>query len=137
LLLIEKQLLKERIALDRRLTPGLPKVMGSQNHLEQVLVNLLNNARDAMPAGGSIRVETRTRPDGKSVQILVADTGSGIPPDQMARIFDPFFTTKEGGTGLGLSISYGIIKDHDGNLAVESEAGKGTTFTISLPVAAR
>jgi PAS domain S-box-containing protein len=137
LLLIEKQLLKERIALDRRLTPGLPKVMGSQNHLEQVLVNLLNNAREAMPAGGSIRVETRTRPDGKSVQILVADTGSGIPPDQMARIFDPFFTTKEGGTGLGLSISYGIIKDHDGNLAVESEAGKGTTFTISLPVAAR
>ena len=137
LLLIEKQLQKERIALERRLAPDLPKVMGSQNHLEQVLLNLLTNAREAMAAGGSLRVESRMSADGARVQIVVADSGKGIPAELVEQIFDPFFTTKAGGTGLGLSISYGIIKEHEGVLEVESEAGKGATFTITLPVANR
>jgi len=75
--------------------------------------------------------------DGARVQIVIADTGKGIPAELAERIFDPFFTTKAGGTGLGLSISYGIIKEHGGTLEVESEVGKGATFTIGLPVADR
>jgi two-component system NtrC family sensor kinase len=76
-------------------------------------------------------------PDGACVQIVIADTGKGIPAELAERIFDPFFTTKAGGTGLGLSISYGIIKEHGGTLEVESEVGNGATFTIGLPVADR
>jgi PAS domain S-box-containing protein len=137
LLLIEKQLLREQIALERCLASDLPKVMGSPNHLEQVLLNLITNARDAMTVGDRLRVESRMSPDGACVQIVIADTGKGIPAELAERIFDPFFTTKAGGTGLGLSISYGIIKEHGGTLEVESEVGKGATFTIGLPVADR
>jgi PAS domain S-box-containing protein len=135
--LMEKQLQNDRISLERRLAQDLPKVMGSPNHLEQVLLNLLTNAREATAAGGSIRVESQRGADGHHVQVVIADTGSGIPADVMGRIFDPFFTTKKDGTGLGLSISYGIIRDHDGTLDVTSETGKGTTFTITLPAAQR
>jgi signal transduction histidine kinase len=137
LLLIEKQLLREQIALERCLASDLPKVMGSPNHLEQVLLNLITNARDAMTVGDRLRVESRMSRDGARVQIVIADTGKGIPAELAERIFDPFFTTKAGGTGLGLSISYGIIKEHGGTLEVESEVGKGATFTIGLPVADR
>ena len=137
LLLIEKQLLREQIALERCLASDLPKVMGSPNHLEQVLLNLITNARDAMTGGDRLRVESRMSRDGARVQIVIADTGKGIPAELAERIFDPFFTTKAGGTGLGLSISYGIIKEHGGTLEVESEVGKGATFTIGLPVADR
>jgi two-component system NtrC family sensor kinase len=135
LFLIEKQLLKERISLERCLAPELPKVMGSANHLGQVLLNLLTNAREAMPVGGSLRVESRLGSDGDDIEILIADTGKGIPEEHLEQIFDPFFTTREGGTGLGLSISYGIVKEHGGALNVQSEVGKGTTFTITLPSA--
>ncbi|MBI3780570.1 MAG: PAS domain S-box protein [candidate division NC10 bacterium] len=134
LLLIEKQLEKERIILERHLTPDLPKVMGNGWQLEEVLLNLVTNAREAMTAGGRLRVGSRLRTDGTGVQILIADTGEGMPDELVQRIFDPFFTTKENGTGLGLSISYGIVKEHGGTLEVESEVGKGTTFTITLPV---
>ena len=137
LLLIEKQLLREQIALERCLASDLPKVMGSPNHLEQVLLNLITNARDAMTGGDRLCVESRMSPDGARIQIVIADTGKGIPAELAERIFDPFFTTKAGGTGLGLSISYGIIKEHGGTLEVESEVGKGATFTIGLPVADR
>jgi PAS domain S-box-containing protein len=137
LLLIEKQLLREQIALERCLASDLPKVMGSPNHLQQVLLNLITNARDAMTVGDRLRVESRMSRDGARVQIVIADTGKGIPAELAERIFDPFFTTKAGGTGLGLSISYGIIKEHGGTLEVESEVGKGATFTIGLPVADR
>jgi signal transduction histidine kinase len=134
LLLIEKQLEQDRIILERHLTPDLPKVMGNGWQLEEVLLNLVTNAREAMTAGGRLRVGSRLRTDGTGVQILIADTGEGMPDELVQRIFDPFFTTKENGTGLGLSISYGIVKEHGGTLEVESEVGKGTTFTITLPV---
>ncbi|MBI3989648.1 MAG: hypothetical protein HY347_08520 [candidate division NC10 bacterium] len=136
LLLAEKQLSKEGITLEKRLMPGLAKVLGSPNHLEQVLLNLLINAREAMPQGGKLLVETRKARDGH-VQLLVADTGVGIPEEARPRLFDPFFTTKERGTGLGLSISYGIIQGHGGAIEVESEVGKGSTFLVTLPAKAR
>ncbi len=134
LLLTEKQLSKERITLEKRLSPGLPKILGSPNHLEQVLLNLLTNAREAMPQGGRLVVESRKGQDGY-VQLLVTDTGVGIPEEARPRIFDPFFTTKKKGTGLGLSISYGIIQGHGGTIEVDSQVGKGSTFIVTLPSA--
>src|SRR3989338_2387708 len=127
---------------------GLVKVDGGQ--MEQVLVNMAVNARDAMPDGGSLTITTRsmhnsypmsfgedTMPVGDWVVIDVTDTGTGIPPDVLERIFEPFFTTKDvgKGTGLGLATVYGIIRQTDGFLGVESEVGKGTTFSIYLPQA--
>lgn len=133
LLLIEGQLEEERIVLERRLAPSLPRVKGNVSQLEEVLLNLFTNAREAMTAGGRLRVESRVGADDASVQVLIADTGEGIPDLLVQQIFDPFFTTKKTGTGLGLSISYGIVKEHGGRLDVKSETGNGTTFIMTLP----
>ena len=99
-------------------------------------MNLLTNARDAVRAGGEIFIETRVAAElpGR-VQLVVRDTGSGIPPEVLAKIFDPFFTTKAEGTGLGLSISYGIVRDHRGTVDVRSTPGEGTTFVLTFRVA--
>ena len=103
-----------------------------EHQIQQVLVNLITNAVQAMPAGGRLVISSRPGKNGDSVEISVADTGKGIPPEFLPHIFDPFFSTKgEGGTGLGLSVSYGIIKNHHGEIRVESKVGVGTTFTIS------
>lgn len=133
LVLIEKQLAGEQVTLERDLASGLPAVLGSANHLEQVILNLLTNAREAMPDGGHLRVTTRR--DGGSVEVEVSDTGRGIPAEHLSRIFDPFFTTKEAGTGLGLAISYGIVREHGGTLTVHSREGVGTTFRMTIPAA--
>lgn len=133
LLLIERQLEKEQIVLERRLAPSLPKVKGNVSQLEEVLLNLFTNAREAMTRGGRLRVESRLGAGDSTVQILVADTGDGVPEMLVQQIFDPFFTTKQNGTGLGLSISYGIVKEHGGRLDVRSETGNGTTFIMTLP----
>ncbi|MGH7409238.1 MAG: two-component system sensor histidine kinase NtrB, partial [Candidatus Methylomirabilales bacterium] len=133
LVLVEKQLAREQVTLEQDLTPGLPAVLGSANHLEQVVLNLLTNAREAMPEGGRLRVATRR--NGGSIEVEVTDTGKGIPAEHLSKVFDPFFTTKEKGTGLGLAISYGIVRDHRGTLTVRSGEGEGTTFLITLPVA--
>src|SRR5262245_6998942 len=134
LLLVGKQVVKQGIAVKHALDPGLPPVWGDENALQQVLVNLLTNARDALPAGGEIQIATcATRGDDKTVKLVVRDTGPGIPPEVLPRIFDPFFTTKARGTGLGLSVSYGIVRDHKGTLEVESRPGEGTTFVLTLP----
>ena len=132
LLLAEKQLAKEGIKLEKRLHPDLPKVFGSANHLEQVILNLVNNAREAMPKGGRLIIGSRLGQDGQ-VQFLISDTGKGIPEEILPRIFDPFFTTKAGGTGLGLSISYGIVQEHGGAIEVESQVDQGSTFIVTLP----
>ncbi len=117
----------------------IPLVLGSANRLEQVVINLVTNARDAMPKGGSIDISTGTVKRGPStlVRMSVRDTGCGISKALIGRIFDPFFTTKDigKGTGLGLSISYGIIKEHRGEITVESEPCKGTVFHVVLPPA--
>jgi len=133
LVLVEKQLAREQVTLERDLTPGLPAVLGSANHLQQVVLNLLTNAREAMPDGGRLRVATRQ--NGGSIEVEVTDTGKGIPAEHLSKVFDPFFTTKEKGTGLGLALSYGIVRDHGGTLTVRSREGVGSTFLITLPVA--
>ena len=154
LLLVEKQLAKEGIALKKDLAADLPQIQGSSNHLEQVVVNLLTNAREAMPNGGTLRVCTalhrKTLSDGRTskeqigrrssavgepvVEIRIGDTGPGVPPEILPRIFDPFFTTKEQGSGLGLSITYGIVREHGGSISVDSQPGEGSTFIIQLPI---
>jgi PAS domain S-box-containing protein len=135
LLLVEKQVVKEGLTLTRRLAPNLPVIQGDATALEQVLMNLVLNAREALHGPGEIFVETDLAPGPpQHVRLTVRDTGPGIPPDILPRIFDPFFTTKSKGTGLGLSISYGIVREHGGNLDVQSEPGRGTTFVVSFPV---
>ncbi len=135
LLLTGKQLGRDGIHIVTDLDPGLPPVWGDATALEQVLMNLLLNARDAMPTGGTLRIETGLVSDQPgAVRLLVADTGAGMAPEVLAKIAEPFFTTKSTGTGLGLSVSYTIIREHGGIVHVESEPGRGTTFTIGLPV---
>ncbi len=121
------------LRLDLRLTP-LPAVMGRPSELNEVITNLILNAIDAMPEGGTLGIYTRPEGD-EHVVLTVTDTGVGMPEHVRTRIFDPFFTTKgEVGTGLGLSVSFSIVQRHSGEMRVESQAGRGTTFTIVLPV---
>jgi len=116
---------------------SLPPVNGSGNRLQQVFLNLFLNARDAMPAGGML--EVRTASQNGLVEVEVADTGTGIPDENLHRIFDPFFTTKAigRGTGLGLSVSYGIVQEHNGRIDVRSTPGKGTSFRLEFPAAGK
>jgi signal transduction histidine kinase len=135
--LLENQFTKSNISIEKALQKECCIVMGDANGLQQVFINLFNNAGDAMPEGGRIKVETVLNENGTEVQITIADTGCGIAKKNLNKIFDPFFTTKEPGkgTGLGLSISYGIIREHNGTIqAAESEFSKGATFRITLPV---
>jgi signal transduction histidine kinase len=121
------------ITMDLSFAKDLPAVGGNANYLQQVFLNLLINARDAMPGGGTISVATGTT--GFHVSIRIADTGCGIPEELREKIFKPFFSTKgDKGTGLGLAICSKIVAQHKGELRVESEVGKGTVFTIFLPV---
>jgi two-component system NtrC family sensor kinase len=137
LLLVEKSIVREGLRLTRTLAPGLPPIQGDANALQQVLVNLLTNARDALGGRGEIVIETApTREPPGGVRLVVRDSGPGIPPEALHRVFDPFFTTKREGTGLGLSISYGIVRDHHGTVDVRSEPGRGTTFILTFPGAA-
>lgn len=123
--------------IDTRLSfaVGLPPVKIDEHQIEQVLVNLAINAIHAMSPGGVLEISTRAGAGGRSVEVEVSDNGKGIPPQYLPHIFDPFFSTKGvHGTGLGLSVSYGIVKNHNGNIRVESEPGKGAKFTVELPV---
>ena len=114
--------------------PAVPTVMGRPSELNEVVTNLILNAIDAMPAGGVLSIRTSVE-RGDSVVLTVADTGTGMPEAVRKRVFDPFFTTKgEFGTGLGLSVSYSIVKRHNGEMRVDSQVGRGTTFTIVFPV---
>jgi len=117
------------------LEQGIPHILADEPQIQQVLVNLIVNAVQAMPPGGELSIETRLDDSKDFVEINVKDTGKGIAPEFLPHIFDPFFSTKGvGGTGLGLSVSYGIIKSHKGNIKVESTVGIGTTFTIEMPI---
>jgi two-component system, NtrC family, sensor kinase len=135
LLLVGTQTSKTSLTVARRLAPGLPLIEGDATALQQVLMNLVLNAREAMGGRGEILVETDLISGPPAhVRLTVRDTGPGIPAEVLPRIFDPFFTTKPGGTGLGLSISYGIVREHGGTVDVHSEPGRGTTFVLSFPV---
>ncbi len=140
-LMIEEQLRLHNIEVQKNLPPNPPKVLGDMNQLEQVVLNLLTNARDAIEAKGGkepgqIEIVSRVFSDDNAwVEILIKDSGDGISEDTLENIFDPFFTTKEvgKGTGLGLSISYGIIREHQGVIEVAETSPKGTTFRVRLP----
>ncbi|MEJ5287533.1 MAG: hypothetical protein CH6_0831 [Candidatus Kapaibacterium sp.] len=131
---IEHELYVSNIKVEKNLQPNLQKVYVDANSLKQVIMNLLSNARDAITPPGKITISTRQ--EGKNILISVKDTGCGISKEQMEKIFMPFFTTKPvgKGTGLGLSVSYNIVKSFGGTIEVESLVGKGSTFTIVLPI---
>lgn len=132
--LLEAQLRNTEIEVVRNYSTHLPFTPGNAAKLQQVFMNLILNARDAMPKGGRLEIATIAELD--SIVISFRDTGLGIAADHLARIYDPFFTTKQigKGTGLGLAVSYGIIRDHGGHISVESQLGDGTTFQITLPI---
>jgi two-component system NtrC family sensor kinase len=134
LLVMEKQMREANITVVTSFDDGIPEVMASTNQMRQVMLNIIKNAKEAMPKGGTLTV--RTARENNNVLIHVQDTGMGIPEEIRDKIFEAFFTTKSKvkGVGLGLSVCYGIIRDHGGAIKVESEEEKGTTFTISLPI---
>ncbi len=138
LVLTDKDLSKHRVQVEKRFH-GRPTALVVPGQIEQILVNLILNARQAMPNGGRLRIETRELADGETSEIKIADTGLGIAPENLRQIFEPFFTTKlpdeygRGGTGLGLSVCRQIIEQHQGRIRVESVVGKGSTFTLKLP----
>ncbi len=133
--LVERQEMFHNIEIVRDLEPGLPEVIMDPSQIQQVFMNLIINAAEAMDGTGRLILRTKLGPQSQCVEISVADTGVGITPEHMGKVFVPFFTTKEAGqgVGLGLAISYKIIQEHKGQMGVESEPGKGTTFTIRLP----
>ena len=135
--LVEREAGSSGVRLILEPESGLPAIRADGSQLQQVFLNLLTNAIDAhhQTGYGSVRIKTKTSKDNRGVEVVVSDTGSGIPPEIMDKIFDPFFTTKPvgKGTGLGLSICYGIVRKLGGQLSVESQVGKGSVFTVFLP----
>jgi len=140
LVLAEKDLSKHRIHVEKKFV-GRPEAPVVPGQIEQILLNLVINARQAMPRGGRLRIEVRENQRTQLAEIKVSDSGVGIPPEQLRLIFEPFYSTKEpdehghGGNGLGLSVCRQIIEQHHGRIRVESLVGKGSTFTVKLPLA--
>jgi two-component system NtrC family sensor kinase len=134
MVLYDKRFRENSIKVKLDLTPNPGTIMASRDQLRQVFINLFSNAMYAMPDGGTLSITTR--PNGRMVHIIVEDTGMGIKPEHLEKVFDSFFTTKTDsikGVGLGLSVCYGFVKDHDGDIIVESQYGEWTRFTIKLP----
>lgn len=131
----QRRLEERHITVERHLAPQLPAVRASRDQMKQVFLNLILNAVEAMPAGG--KLEMRSGRENGVAQIEIRDSGCGIPPENLSKIFDTFFTTKRAvhGVGLGLSVCYNIVHQHGGTIAVESEVGKGSVFTVKLPLA--
>ncbi|MBW2559559.1 MAG: GAF domain-containing protein [Deltaproteobacteria bacterium] len=140
LFLIKKQCKNQNLLFNVRFGDDIPVARMDQEKIKQALLNVVINAIQAMPGGGNLTIETAYRTgdgdghDRGSVVITISDTGTGIPEQARDRIFDPFFTTHSEGTGLGLSITHSVIKEHNGTITVDSEEGRGTTFTVSLPI---
>jgi len=134
LLVMEKQMREANINVETYFDSEIPEVMASTNQMRQVMLNIIKNAKEAMPKGGTLTI--RTSREGDKVLMYIQDTGIGIPEEIRNKIFEAFFTTKQKvkGVGLGLSVCYGIIRDHGGEIKVESEEGEGATFIISLPI---
>jgi len=137
-LILNSNLLKiNGVKVEKALSPDLPDVIGSQDQLQQVIMNIVSNAAEAVDAagGGSLRIETRHSIRSDKIHVIFKDSGIGIPRENFSKLFEPFFTTKKKGkgVGLGLSVAYGIVREHGGTINVMSEVGKGTTFEIELP----
>jgi PAS domain S-box-containing protein len=138
-LFLNANLMKIRgIKTDTHLDPQLPDIMGSEDQIQQIFMNLISNAAEAMESSkdGELRIETRVSNNGSEIRAQVRDTGAGISKAHLSKLFEPFFTTKKKGkgVGLGLSVVYGIIKEHGGAIHVASEVGEGTTFTVTFPL---
>jgi C4-dicarboxylate-specific signal transduction histidine kinase len=135
--LLQEQLKLRNIEVRLGLSKDNPSVMGNAIQLEQVFLNLLTNARDAVAESPRKCIQISSYVVGRRTRVVFRDTGAGIPVELESRVFDPFFTTKDvgAGTGLGLSIAYGIVRDHDGSIAVENAPGEGAAFSIELPLA--
>ena len=134
--LVERQSVFHNIRISKNLDPRVPIILLDANQIQQVFMNVLLNAADAMAGGGTLTISSSQVPGDSFVQVNFSDTGCGIPEENLNKIFDPFFTTKadKKGTGLGLAVSYGIIERHRGRIEVQSEIGRGTIFTIQLPL---
>jgi len=127
---------KDEIQVDTVLDRTLPPIVGDPVALQEVLLNLLMNAREAMSGGGTVRIETDRMPGRPDwIRLAVADTGCGVAPEAITKLFDPFYTNKASGTGLGLWISKRVVRDHRGTIEVQSEPGRGATFIVTLPSA--
>ncbi|TWU23872.1 Wide host range VirA protein [Novipirellula galeiformis] len=142
LVLLEREMRKYRISIETELDESAPPAFASGNQIQRVLLNLLINARQAMPEGGTILIKLARSSDEQWVELTIRDSGSGIPKAELPHIFDSFFTTKsgpdesgKGGTGLGLAACKEIIDAHDGRIRVQSTVGRGTAFVIRLPIA--
>jgi signal transduction histidine kinase len=137
--LVGPHLKTHAVAVETRLAPQVPMLRGDDDQLVQVVLNLVNNAIDAMPNGGRLFVETDATPDAEAVALRVQDTGIGMSAEQVSRIFEPFYTTKAPGkgTGLGLPVILDIVKQHDRLVGVDSEPGRGTTVSVHLVAGAR
>ncbi len=135
---LENQALMQNIKIVTQFDHALPSIVIDPSQVQRVFINMIVNAAEAMNGNGQLSMTTRLDQQKGFIEIVISDTGSGITEENLEKIFDPFFTTKETGhgVGLGLAISYGVIKEHGGSISVESEVGKGTTFTIRLPVIA-
>ena len=141
MVLLEREMQKYRIAVEMEIEEGLPEVSVIGNQIQQVLMNLLINARQAMADGGRLIIRLKQNPETKTVDLVVRDFGAGMPPATLRRIFDSYYTTKagpdesgKGGTGIGLSTFKDIIEGHGGKIRVQSSVGKGTCFTLMLPL---
>jgi signal transduction histidine kinase len=136
LLFLENQATFHNIEIVKELDPSLPPILGNAGQLKQVFMNIIINAADAIRGQGTLSIKTYLSEDRNSAIIEFRDTGDGIPEEILPRIFDPFFTTKKAGegTGLGLSMSYGIVKEHKGDIEVDTVVGRGTTFRLILPI---
>jgi PAS domain S-box-containing protein len=129
---IKFELQEAGITLDLQLSPLIPKTRLDEKYMKQALLNIFKNAISAMPEGGVLRIETLQ--EGEDLLVKIGDTGVGISEEIIGKIFEPYFTTKEFGSGLGLTLVYKIIKEHRGEIAVSSEVGEGTVFTLSFPI---
>lgn len=143
LLLLEREMSKYRITVEKSLQP-VPEAHVNGNQIQQILLNLLVNARQAMPSGGRVMIRLAYDAENDMIDLVVRDNGCGIPADKLPKIFEPFYTTKngpdasgKGGTGLGLSLCRDIVEAHHGRIRVDSTVGKGTSFTLKLPTVAK
>jgi signal transduction histidine kinase len=139
-ILLDHQFKTARVRVEQDLSPLLPAINGNQGKLQQVILNLMLNAKDAMQASPDAVLTIRSFAEADDAVLEISDTGAGIAPEHLHRIFDPFFTTKTNpqpgqhkGTGLGLAVSYGILQEHGGKIKVESAVGLGTTFRLEIP----
>jgi len=132
--ILKNQVTFQNIKIKKKLQNNLPQIQIDLNKIKQVFLNLMLNAAEAMPDGGSLAIISKLSQDKRYIKIEFTDTGLGISKENINKLFDPFFTTKTSGTGLGLAVSYGIIEQHKGKIEVKSQEGQGSTFIIGLPI---